>query len=84
MWRNIEIFDFHSDLLRLHPISLMENEGILSRDALRQKILGKEVMLCTIKDKQGKYGRYLAIVYMGTLSINSWLVENGFAKDGNY
>ena len=33
--------------------------GLASRDYLRDLILGREVLLKTIKDKRGKYGRYL-------------------------
>lgn len=37
-------------------------EGLESRDYLRDLILGKEVDIQTIKDKKGKYGRYIAVV----------------------
>ena len=33
--------------------------GLASRDYLRDLILDREVLLKTIKDKRGKYGRYL-------------------------
>ena len=32
--------------------------GIVSRGELREKILDKDIILETIKDKKGKYGRF--------------------------
>lgn len=55
-------------------------QGLISRDALRAKILGKDVIVCTIKDKTGKYGRYLAEIYLDGTNINAWLVENNYAE----
>ena len=58
--------------------------GIVSRDRLREKILDKDIILETIKDKKGKYGRFLGIVHYNNININDWLVENGLAKKANY
>ena len=38
--------------------------GLASRDALRELIDGKEIIIETIKDKRGKYGRYLAEIWV--------------------
>jgi len=54
--------------------------GIISRDKLREKILNKDIILQTIKDKKGKYGRWLGIIYHHNININEWLIENGLAK----
>ena len=55
-------------------------EGLKSRDALREKILDKEIRIKTEKDKKGKYGRWLATIYCGSdTSINSWLLDEGYA-----
>jgi micrococcal nuclease len=66
--------------------------GLIARDALREKILDKEVVIETIKDKTGKYGRYLGIVHIlepllnenegetGYVNVNNWLVENKYAE----
>ncbi len=35
-----------------------------SRDFLRSKIEGKEILIETIKDKKGKYGRDLAEIWL--------------------
>lgn len=58
--------------------------GIRSRDALREKILGRSVIICSIKDRKGKYGRYLAEIYLDGENINDWLIENGFAVYQEY
>ncbi len=54
-------------------------EGIISRDALRQRILGKVVTIKTSKDKKGKYGRWLGEVFMEDENINKWLLKEGYA-----
>ena len=59
-------------------------DGTIARDALRELILGKEVILETRKDKSGKYGRLLVDVYLGDLHINPWLVMNGYARWQDY
>ena len=61
-----------------------KEQGIISRDKLREKILNKEIRLKTIKDKKGKYGRYIATVYLDTENINDWLVENNLAVKAEY
>ena len=55
-------------------------EGIISRDALRARILGKIVTIKTHKDKKGKYGRWLGEVLMEEENINQWLLTEGYAK----
>jgi len=57
-----------------------KEQGIVVRDILREMILGKEVEISTRKDKQGKYGRYLATIILDEVNINKWLVDNGHAK----
>ena len=80
----------HSEKLRLHRINAPEvrgesrPQGIESRDWLREQVLGKEVIVQTIKDKKGKYGRYLAEVWLEGQNINDSLVENGFAEYKEY
>lgn len=58
--------------------------GIVTRDKLRERILNKKINLKTIKDKKGKYGRYLGIIYFETENINNWLVENNLAVRAEY
>ena len=72
--------------LRLYGIDTPElrgaekEAGIVVRDLVREMILNKEVEIHSYKDKQGKYGRYLANIIVDDLDINKWLVDNGHAK----
>ena len=81
--------------LRLYRINTPEvrgaerEAGLLSRDFLREKIDGKEVIIQTIKDKKGKYGRYLAEVYLtdidgNLINLNDMLVNKGLAVYMDY
>jgi micrococcal nuclease len=63
--------------------------GLKSRNFLRELILNKEILLETIKDKKGKYGRYLGEIYLkedngNWLNINKLLVDKGFALFKEY
>ena len=58
--------------------------GLIARDKLREKILGKEIYLKTVKDKKGKYGRYLGTVFFEGENINEWLVQNNLAVPAEY
>jgi len=80
--------------LRLYRINAPEMRGPekiagkVSRDYLRGRILGKEVLIETIKDKRGKYGRYLGEIWLpegdGYTNINDELVAQGFAEYKDY
>ena len=65
--------------IRLYDIDTPElrgeerERGLYYRDKLREKILHKDIILKTIKDKRGKYGRILGIIYIDDLNINEWL-----------
>lgn len=61
-----------------------KTEGTISRDRLREKILGKEIIIKTAKDKKEKYGRYLAEIFLGEESINNWLIVEGLAERKDY
>jgi len=63
--------------------------GRAARDFLRDKILNKEVIIETIKDKKGKYGRYIAEIWLQdddgeSLNINDLMVEKGHARYQEY
>jgi len=81
--------------IRLNRINAPEvrgsekEKGILSRDFLRNKILGKEILLETIKDKDEKYGRYLGEIILldssnNEINVNDLLVKEGFAEYKKY
>ena len=77
---------FQEMKLRLYGIDTPElrgdekEAGIVVRDLVREMILNKYVEIHSYKDKQGKYGRYLANIIVDGLDVNQWLVDNGHAK----
>ena len=80
--------------LRLNRINAPEvrgderEQGLMSRDYLRSRIDNKTVFLQTLKDKKGKYGRYLAEILLEEngelININDEMVEKGFAVYKEY
>lgn len=60
--------------------------GIISRDYVREKILNKNIMLQSIKDKKGKYGRWLGIVLMEEekVNLNKELISKNLAIFADY
>jgi len=74
--------------LRLYGIDTPEirgeerEKGLISKLKLETLILGKDVIIKTYKDKQEKYGRWLADIYLPSdpsKSINTILLEEGLA-----
>jgi micrococcal nuclease len=59
-------------------------EGLKSRDYLRSLVLDKDVIIQTLKDKKGKYGRYIGIIHLGDENVNELLVESGHAVKKEY
>ena len=65
--------------------------GLAARDFLREQILNKSVILKTYKDSKGKYGRWLAEVWLPEnlldlsppLNINELLITEGHAERYN-
>lgn len=62
-------------------------DGLVSRNYLREMILGKDIILETIKDSirifnlaEGKYGRILGIIHFNGLNVNEHLINEGLAK----
>jgi micrococcal nuclease len=80
--------------LRLNRINTPEvrgeekEAGKISRDYLRGRIVGKTVLIETFKDKKGKYGRYIAEIWLPEngdyTNINDELVAKGFAEYHEY
>lgn len=53
-----------------------------AKDALAQRIEGRELVICTVNNKRGgedvgKYGRYLVKIYDGDDLVNDWMIERG-------
>jgi micrococcal nuclease len=57
----------------------MNNKGVVARDFVRGLILGKKVIIRTVKDQKEKYGRYLAEIYIDNKNLNDMLLEHGMA-----
>jgi micrococcal nuclease len=85
----------HGEKLRLNRINAPELRGPtrpageLSRDFLRTQILGKTVLLETIKDQKEKFGRYLAEIWLhqadgSWINVNDLMVAKGFAIYQSY
>jgi len=62
--------------------------GTASRDFLRELIDGKEIIIETVKDRRGKYGRYLAEIWIQQrecwINVNDELVDKGLAQYKEY
>ncbi|RKY76022.1 nuclease [candidate division KSB1 bacterium] len=62
--------------------------GLRSRDFLRELILGKEIILQTIKDRRGRYGRYLGEIWLlkdgQYVNVNDLMLERGYAVPLEY
>ena len=79
-------------LLRINAPEVRGEErpaGLLARDFLREQIDGKEVVIQTIKDSKGKYGRYLAEIWIQGedgqwININDLMVQQGHAEYHEY
>jgi len=81
-----------NQILRLYGIDAWEvrggekDQGIAARDALRELMpVGTEVTIRTLKDKKGKYGRWLAFIDLDNgVVVNDWLVREGHAELADY
>ena len=85
----------HSEKIRLARINAPEirgeerQQGLLSRDYLRQLIVDHDIILQTIKDDKEKYGRYLGEIWVlddngKYYNVNDKLVSEGYAIYVNY
>jgi micrococcal nuclease len=84
-------FKIHkTEYFRLYGINAPElrgehkKDGLLSKAALAERIEGKDVVIQTMRDRKGKYGRYLAKIWDGEVCLNDWLVEEGLAERKDY
>ena len=80
----------HNQSVRLFGINAPEvrgaerPEGLVSRDRLRERLTDQDVTIETFKDRKGKYGRWLAVVWLGDENMNEWLVSEGLAVEADY
>jgi len=56
--------------------------GLEVRDHVKELILNKEVYIQTFKDRKGKWGRYIADIYLEAdpRSLSEYLIENNMAE----
>ncbi|MFQ5649113.1 MAG: thermonuclease family protein [bacterium] len=79
-------------LARINAPELRGDEreaGLAARDFLRDKILEHDVIIETLKDKKGKYGRYLVEIWLEqegeeSINVNDLMVEAGHADYHDY
>lgn len=64
-------------LAEIDAPELKQAFGQRARQALGEKVFGQEV--CVEWKSKDRYGRVLGTVYLGTESVNLWLVRNGWA-----
>ena len=57
-----------------------KEKGLEAKKLLTDLLVGNSVVLETVQDKQGKYGRYLANIYIENRSVASILLEHKFVK----
>lgn len=79
-----------NEQLRLFGIDAPElrgderTQGLVTRDYLINRIGNRAVEIQTVKDKKGKYGRYLAIIYLDGVNINEELIDKSLAVKADY
>ena len=56
------------------------NKGLKSKQRLEELIVDKDLIIKTHRDKKGKYGRYLAEVYVEDESVGEILIKEGLAE----
>lgn len=85
---------FHTQMkhtFRLSRINAWEvrgkerEKGLKAKEFVKKMMEGKRVWLETKKaEQQGKFGRYLAEVYVDGRNLNDMIVENGHGKYQDY
>lgn len=84
---------FHTsrkERLRLFGIDAWETRGeerergLAAKQFLKEYVECKEVVVETIKDTKGKYGRYLAVLWVGDIDVNALLITLGHAVEADY
>lgn len=80
----------HEQKIRLYGIDTPElrgeerEEGLKVRDWMRERVVGKDIIMVTPEDKKGKYGRWLGTFYVNGVNVNQELVIMGMAKEVTY
>jgi len=87
------VTDF-SDKVRLYGIDAWElrgeekEKGKVARDWLLSQVRGQTLRVDILQqaghDARGKYGRWLAVLWLGNVNLNDKLVELGHAEKAEY
>lgn len=56
-----------------------KKKGLEAKAFVEDLILGREIIVETVKDKKGKYGRYLATINFEDRDLGIILINKGFA-----
>jgi len=76
--------------IRLYGIDAPEvrgaerEDGLQTRDYLRNLLRGEDLVIQTYKDRTGKYGRWLGIIWIDDLNVNRHLVQMELAEINYY
>ena len=79
-----------TDRFRLFGINTPEirgperEKGLVSKKWLKDRVLGKEVVIDSHKDTRGKFGRWLADIWIDGVNVNKQLVDLGLAEEKHY
>ena len=81
----------YNDRVRLYGINTPESRtrdleekklGLAAKDRVKELCpVGSSIMIKTTKDGKGKYGRILGEIFVGDVSVNKQLVEEGHAVE---
>lgn len=72
--------------IRLYGIDTPEitgptkQEGLAVKTWLEEQLHGRQVILQSVQDKKGKFGRWLGIIFADGENLNDELIETGRAK----
>lgn len=86
VWVNDEVFRLYgidapeTRLGGARQVSEAEKaRGLAAKAALAGLVEGRDVVMCTIRDRQEKYGRYLVKLEVDGIDVNRWMIEQGHA-----
>ena len=72
--------DAYEKSLRNGTTPEQKEVGLQAKNLCEELMLNKKVVVKTIQDKKGKYGRYLVAVYVDGVSIADILEKKGYLK----